>query len=57
MNDSNVVEPFTLDDNFDYDNVVLTPKYTTQEVVAFNNMLRVNVQQRQVCFDLWFELH
>ena len=29
--DNNAVEPFQLDDNFDYDNVTLTPKYLPKQ--------------------------
>lgn len=29
---SNEVTAFSLDENFDYDNVVLTPKFTVEEV-------------------------
>lgn len=31
-NDSNVIQAFQLDDDFDYDNVILTPKWSLQEL-------------------------
>lgn len=33
------VEPFSLDENFDYDNVILTPKFTTQEMTYLNSFI------------------
>ena len=35
-----VVTPFTLDDNFDYDNVILTPKYTPEEQAELEEFSR-----------------
>lgn len=33
------VKPFSLDENFDYDNVILTPKFTTQEMTYINSFI------------------
>lgn len=33
------VRPFRLDEEFDYDNVMLTPKFTPAEVAAFKEQL------------------
>ena len=48
----NAVEPFKLDEAFDYDNVVLTPKYTTAELNAFNQLIRENREKLQasICY-------
>ncbi|XP_074128819.1 intraflagellar transport-associated protein [Sminthopsis crassicaudata] len=32
------VQPFSLDEDFDYDNVILTPKYSSSEMKAFEEM-------------------
>ena len=34
-----VVEAFKLDENFDYDNVMLTPKYSVAEMAMLANLL------------------
>ena len=36
---SDAVEDFVLDDAFDYDNVVLTPKYTIEEMATFHEII------------------
>ena len=35
-----VVEVFKLDEDFDYDNIILTPKYSVAEVAMLENLLQ-----------------
>lgn len=44
------VEEFKLDDDFDYDNVVLTPKYSAAEMALLADMLKGNVTPVRVPF-------
>ena len=47
--ETDVVEAFELDPNFDYDNVVLTPKYTADEILQISRS-RDNPVQLTVSF-------
>ena len=40
---SNEVEAFSLDENFDYDNVVLTPKYSPEDMERISTLMKANV--------------
>lgn len=35
-----VVEAFKLDEDFDYDNIILTPKYSVAEMAVLENLLQ-----------------
>ena len=42
---TNEVEPFSLDQDFDYDNVVLTPKYTEAEMSIVKDLMEMFPKQ------------
>ena len=44
----NEVEPFQLDDNFDYDNVVLSSKYTAEEMSLLARLRQTSTRDTQV---------
>ena len=45
------VEPFQLDDNFDYDNVVLSSKYTAEEMSLLARLRQTSTRDTQVRVD------
>ncbi|XP_021041968.1 protein C11orf74 homolog [Mus caroli] len=48
------VQPFFLDEEFDYDNVILTPKFTAGEIATIQELSK---QKRVGCSTNVFELH
>ncbi len=44
------IEPFQLDDDFDYDNVTLTPKFSASEMEHLAQFLKQNITTTRVPF-------